>query len=144
MSLVLDCSITMAWVYADETTPAVREVFERMVTRGAWVTSLWRLEVANVLEMGVRRDRHTAGFRDSTLGDLALLPVTTDEETELHAWGATLGLATRHGLTLYDATYLDLAQRRGLPRATLAGAWRRAGHAVGVALLGRSGRCGGR
>src|SRR5690242_20018242 len=100
MSLVLDSSVTLAWIYSDETTAGVTRVLQIVSSRGAWVPTLWRLEVANVLEMGVRRGRHNAAFRDSTLADLALLPISTDQETEAHAWGATLHLAATHRLTL--------------------------------------------
>ena len=136
MSLVLDCSATLAWVYGDETTEAVRAVFEAVGRDGAWVPALWRLEVANVLEMGVRRSRHDAAFRDATLTDLALLPIRLDPETDQHAWGATVRLATRHSLTLYDAAYLELARRRDLPLATLDKGLRAASVAEGVPLLG--------
>jgi predicted nucleic acid-binding protein len=134
--LVLDSSVTLAWVYGGETTTTVREVFAAVVSDRAWVPSLWRLEVANVLEMGVRRGRHDSGFRDATLSDLLLLPITTDAETDLHAWRGTLSLASRHGLTLYDAAYLELAQRRRLPLATLDSDLRIAGEREGVPLLG--------
>ena len=136
MSLVLDGSVVLAWVYQNETTPAVERVQQIVVQEGAWVPWLWRLEIANVLEMGVRRGRHDGTFRDAALDDLTLLPVVTDLETEKHAWGATLRLASRHGLTLFDAAYLELAQRRALPLATLDAALRSAGRAEGVALLG--------
>ena len=136
MSLVLDSSVTLAWVYGDETTPAVKTVFETLATQGAWVPSLWRLEVANVLEMGVRRGRHDAAFRDQTLADLALLPIRLDPETDQHAWSATARLAERHRLTLYDAAYLELARRRDAPLATLEHALRAAAAAEGVLLLG--------
>jgi predicted nucleic acid-binding protein len=136
MSLALDCSATMAWVYGDETTEAVRAVFEAVGSGGAWVPALWRLEVANVLEMGVRRSRHDGAFRDATLADLALLPIQLDAETDQHAWGATARLAARHGLTLYDAAYLELARRRDLPLATLDRELRAAALAEGVPLLG--------
>ena len=136
MSLVLDCSVTMAWVYADETTPAVRKVFESMISGGAWIPALWRLEVANVLEMGVRRRRHDGAFRDAALADLALLPLQLDPETDRHAWGATARLARRHGLTLYDAAYLELARRRDIPLATLDDALRAAASAEDVPVLG--------
>lgn len=119
MSLVLDSSATAAWVYVDEVTSAIRDVFDLVSNQGAWVQSLWRLEVANILEMGVRRGRHDAAFRDATLADLALLPVHIDPETDRHAWTATLRLAERHRLTLYDAAYLELAKRRDLPLATV-------------------------
>src|SRR5580658_5775258 len=104
MSLVLDSSVTLAWVYSEETSPPVSRVLQLVSDNGAWVPSLWRLEVANILEMGVRRRRHEAAFRD-TLADLALLPISLDEDTANHAWGVTLRLAERHKLTLYDATY---------------------------------------
>jgi predicted nucleic acid-binding protein len=136
MSFVLDSSVTMAWAYTGETSPAVREVFEHLAQHGAWVPSLWRLEVANLLEIGVRRGRRDAPFRDATLEDLALLPIAVDTETDRHAWGATLQLATRHRLTTYDAAYLELAQRRGLPLATLDSELRTAAATEKVLLLG--------
>lgn len=136
MSLVLDSSVTLAWIHADELTGAVRAAFDQVSEAGAWVPSLWRLEVANVLEMGVRRKKHTADFRDATLADLAALTIRLDPETDRHAWGATVRLATTHGLTTYDAAYLELALRRDLPLATLDKDLRTAARAEGVVLLG--------
>jgi len=136
VSLILDSSVTLAWVYSDETTEAIREVFGRLQELGAWVPGLWRLEVANILEMGVRRGRHDGAFRDATLADLALLPIRLDPETDRHAWSATVRLAERHKLTVYDAAYMELAQRRGLPLATLDTELRSAASAEGVILLG--------
>jgi predicted nucleic acid-binding protein len=136
MGLVLDSSVTLACVYSDETTEAIRHVFDLLSESGAWVPGLWRLEVANILEMGVRRGRHDADFRDSTLADLALLPIHLDSETDQQAWGATVRLAERHRLTLYDATYLELALRRGLPLATLDYDLRAAATAEKAQLLG--------
>lgn len=136
MTLVLDSSVTLAWVYADETTPAILDVWDRVGDSGAWVPCLWPLEVANILEMGVRRNRHDAAFRDGTLADFALLPINVDKETERHAWSGTLLLAGRHRLTLYDAAYLELAIRRGLPLATLDLELRNAASAENVPLLG--------
>jgi predicted nucleic acid-binding protein len=139
MTLILDSSVTLAWVYSDETSEALRRVFDLVTNDGAWVPALWRLEVANVLEMGVRKGRNDATFRDATLADLALLPITVDPETDRQAWGATVRLASRHRLTLYDAAYLEVAQRRGLPLATLDQELRVAANAVGVELLGMAG-----
>jgi predicted nucleic acid-binding protein len=130
MSMVLDSSATLAWVYSDEITEPIRHVFNLVGESGAWVPGLWKLEVANVLEMGARRGRHDAAFRDSTLADLALLPISVDTET------ATLQLSERHRLTLYDAAYLELALRRGLPLASLDAELRRAAQAEGVVVLG--------
>jgi predicted nucleic acid-binding protein len=136
VSLILDSSATLAWFYADETTPAIRHVFELLIKGGAWVPSLWRLEVANILEIGIRRGRNDVAFRHATLADLSLLPISLDPETDRQAWDATLQLAHRRRLTLYDAAYLELAKRRGLPLATLDGDLRTAAIAESVHLLG--------
>jgi predicted nucleic acid-binding protein len=136
MSLVLDSSVTLAWIYTEQTSPEVDRVLQLVSSNGAWVPSLWRLEVANILEMGVRRGRHDTGFRDATLADLALLPIDIDQDTDAHAWGATLRLAGRHRLTLYDAAYLELAKRRGAPLATLDTELRSAARGEKVMLLG--------
>lgn len=136
MSLVLDSSATLAWIYMDERSEAIAHVFDRLTAAGAWVPSLWRLEIANVLEMGVRRGRMDAAFRDATLADLELLPIMTDPDTGKHAWRATLRLAELHRLTLYDAAYLELAKRRGLPLASLDRELRAAAGLEGVELLG--------
>jgi len=136
MSLVVDSSIALAWIYQDEATNPVRLICDLVIEQGAWVTGLWRLEVANVLEMGVRRGRTDAKFRDATLDDLALLPLQLDTETDRHAWGATLRLAERYKLSLYDAAYIELALRRSLPLATLDQELRAAARAENVLLLG--------
>ena len=137
MSVVLDSSVTLAWLCSDELTDPVRQVFERVTATRAWVPALWRLEVANSLHMAVRRKRIDAAFRDASLADLALLNIGTDPDTDAFAWSTTLELAQSHGLTVYDAAYLELAQRIALPLATLDEELRAAGRAVGVALLGR-------
>ncbi len=136
MSLVLDASVTVAWIDPSETTAAIRFVFDRIAESSAWVPGLWRLEIANVLEMRVRRGRNDSDFRDVTLADLALLPIRLDLETHNRAWGATVKLAARHRLTVYDAAYLELALRRGLPLATLDRELREAARAEQVELLG--------
>jgi predicted nucleic acid-binding protein len=136
VSLVLDSSITLAWLYSDELTDPVRQVLDRVTATRAWVPSLWRLEVANSLQMAVRRKRINAAFRDSSLADLALLNIATDPDTDAVAWSSTLELAERFSLTLYDAAYLELAQRLSVPLATLGEDLRDAGAALGTTLLG--------
>ena len=111
--------MALAWVYADEITDAVRGVFEQIKREGAWIPMLWRWEVANVLQMNVRRGRHGADFRDVALSNLAWFPIRVDERAEPEAWLGALPLAERHGLTVYDAAYLEIALRRRLPLATL-------------------------
>jgi predicted nucleic acid-binding protein len=101
---------------------------------GAVAPSLWRLEIANALQAAVRRKRIDATFRDESLADLRSLPIAIDAETDQHAWGTTLSIAERCGLTLYDAAYLELAQRLRLPLASLDQALRAASRVLHVAL----------
>jgi predicted nucleic acid-binding protein len=84
----------------------------------------------------VRRGRHTGDFRDGALASLALLPVKVDAEADRQAWSATLLLAERHGLTVYDAAYLEIASRRKIALATLDRELRAAATSEGVQLLG--------
>lgn len=136
MRTVIDSSITLAWFFADERTPAADAVLEQVTEAGAVVPSLWRLEFANALQMAVRRKRIDASFRDASLTDLHALDIEIDAETDRHAWQDTLALANRHRLTLYDASYFELAQRLRLPLATLDRELRVAAAAEGVALIG--------
>ncbi len=136
MTLIVDSSAALAWIYADEMTMPISQVFDRVINGHAYVPAIWRLEVANSLQMAVRRKRIDASFRDAALTDLALLNIITDSDTDIFAWSTTLQLAKRHHLTVYDAAYLELALRLGLPLATLDQELRAAGDALGVTLLG--------
>jgi len=136
LSLVLDSSATLAFFHADESAPAIQTLFDQVGREGAWVPGLWRLEVGNVLEMGVRRGRYDDAFRRATLADLDLLPIRTDIDTDRYAWGEIARLASRHRLSLYDASYLELARRLTLPLATLDNALRGAALNDGVRLIG--------
>jgi predicted nucleic acid-binding protein len=135
MRLVLDSSATLAWIFGDETTAAIRELFDTVADTGATVPVLWRLEVANSLTVAVRRRRIDAVFRRAALDDLALLDITSDPLTDSHAWAETLQLADRYRLTLYDAAYLELAQRLALPLATLDADLGAAASALGLRVL---------
>lgn len=134
--LILDSSATLAWIYGDETTEAIRQVFDAIADNGALVPVLWRLEVANSLTMAVRKRRIDPDFRRAALADLALLDITTDPQTDSYAWTDTLNLADQFRLTLYDAAYLELARRRILPLATLDQELRTAATTIGVTVLG--------
>lgn len=134
MSVVVDSSVTLAWFFDDERTNFTDSVLREIAESGACVPTLWRLEVANALQMAVRRHRIDAAYRDSTIAGLRSLPIVTDPDTDRHAWGSTLILAERCQLTLYDAAYLELAQRFALPLATLDQQLRKAAKSVKVAL----------
>lgn len=136
MSLVLDCSVTLAWLLPNEESGPAQTVLDRIVASRAWVPSLWRLEVANSLQSAVRRKRIDAQFRDASLADLELLNIQIDPDTASFAWNDTLRLADVHGLTVYDAAYLELAQRLSLPLASQDTQLRVAATNCNVPLLG--------
>ncbi len=136
MSLVLDSSATLAWIYSDETTEPIARIFQAVADDGAVVPALWRLEIANSLTIAVRRGRIDANFRRAALTDLALLDILTDDRTDAHAWGETLHLADRFQLTIYDAAYLELAHRRALPLATLDSELDIAAKVLGIDVIG--------
>ena len=136
MSVVIDASLTLAWYFDDETTPAADAVLDRVSEAGAVVPSLWRLEVANAFQSALRRKRITTVYRDESLTKLDAMPITVDADTDTYAWTTTLRLAERFGLSVYDASYLELAQRRSLPLATLDKELREAAPSVNVTLLG--------
>ena len=133
---MLDASITVAWLNKAESTPIVLSVFRRLETEVAWVPSLWWVEVANALQMGFRRKRYSMAERDGQFSDVARLTIFTDTHSFQTVPEAALALSDRHTLTVYDAVYLELALRRGLPLATLDSELREAAMAEGVALLG--------
>ncbi|MBB6255017.1 type II toxin-antitoxin system VapC family toxin [Nitrospirillum iridis] len=118
MSVVVDASMAIAWLFNDERTEAAHAVMRRVVAEGAWVPALWRLEVANVLRNAVRRGRCDVAFADRSLARLGRLTIQSDEDTDRQAWGATRRLSQDENLTLYDAAYLELALRKRFPLAS--------------------------
>jgi predicted nucleic acid-binding protein len=134
---VLDCSIAVAWCFEDEADPLVDALFDRLKMEGGIVPALWPLEVANVLLQAERRGRLTLAAVDGRLAAFEKLPITVDSTPWNSLHGATLALARLHGLTAYDAAYLELAVRRQLPLATKDKALMRAGATAGVEVLPR-------
>jgi predicted nucleic acid-binding protein len=137
VSFVIDNSVALAWCFEDEQTQSIMDLLDRITETGAVAPSLWPLEALNALLMAERRKRLDVKRRQRFAGFLRALPVTLDTETADQAWTATARLAERHRLTLYDAAYLELAQRRRLPLATLDEDLIAAGKALGMTLLGR-------
>jgi predicted nucleic acid-binding protein len=123
-------------IYADEAAEPIRRVFNAVVEQGAFVPSLWRLEIANSLTVAVRRGRVDHQFPRAALADLGDLDIIVDAQTDSRAWNATLEFADRFLLTVYDAAYVELAQRRALPLATLDRDMQRAGAQLGLRLIG--------
>lgn len=137
MSFIIDASVALTWCFADEVTDATRAILRRLTDDdGAYAPSLWPLEVLNTLIVSQRRGRMSVEERQQQISFLHELPIIIDRETVEQVWTVTNYLAERYSLTIYDASYLELAQRLRLPLATLDKKLRSAANAAEVALLG--------
>ncbi len=125
----------MAWFFPDEVTAHTDALLERVRREGAVAPAIRPLEVANVMLFGEKRGRVTASDTDDFIALLDLLPILVDDQAPGLALATILLLARRHKLTVYDAAYLELALRLGLPLATLDKELRLAAPTVGGLLL---------
>jgi predicted nucleic acid-binding protein len=135
MAFVLDCSVTMAWVFPDEASKSTDALRDSLVNDFAVVPVLWPIEVGNVLLVATRRRRMLASEWPGVRADLELLPIEIDSESCHRVLSAVLPMAYEHKLSVYDAMYLELALRRALPLATLDRELGAAGKAAGVEVL---------
>jgi len=127
--------MTLAWLFEDEQTDQVLATINHVYMGGASVPPLWRYEVANGLQMAIRRQRITPDYRTRCLDKIDELPITIDPDGVSEIWSTTIKLAYLYRLTVYDAAYLELAQRRRLPLATLDAALSKAARESGVDLF---------
>jgi predicted nucleic acid-binding protein len=133
MPFVLDASVTACWAFEDETHPVADYTLERIRKEEALVPSLWWFEVRNTLVVNERRGRLAEADTAAFLRGLSRLRVTVDRSPDE---GCVLTLARKHRLTVYDASYLELAQREALPLATLDTDLIRAARAENLLLIG--------
>jgi predicted nucleic acid-binding protein len=115
-SFVVDASVSAAWLLPDEATDETEAALEATATRDIWVPALWPLEMANLLLRAQRRRRIGADKRRELASAAAGLRLRVDREAV--AITRIDELAATHGLSAYDAAYLELALRRRLPLAT--------------------------
>jgi predicted nucleic acid-binding protein len=120
MNFIVDASFALAWVLKDEATAATDKVLDSL-GRGskAFVPALWHWEIANALLSVEWRKRATKAEVGRHMTLLQSYPIEIDEAAVNRAWTATHLLAQQYRLTSYDAAYLELAIRRGLPLASL-------------------------
>lgn len=135
MAFVLDCSVALAWVLPDEGSPYADALLDRLVAEGAVVPPIWPLEVGSVLLVALRHRRIRREEFEPMVEKLRHLPIEVDLGATDHALAGVLVLAAQHKLTTYDAAYLDLAQRRTLPLASLDKRLRAACRAAKVEVL---------
>lgn len=135
-ALVLDASVALAWCFADEATPAAWEVLDRLEAEAAIAPNLMVLEVANILALAERKGRITPSGVANFVALIDSLPIEIDGQTAARALRQVPDLARSEPLTAYDACYLELAMRCGLPLASEDARLREAATRLGVALLG--------
>ena len=135
MAFVLDCSMTMAWVFPDEANESTNALRESLLKDYAVVPVLWPIEVGNVLLVATRRGRITEDDWPRIRDDLQALPIDVDPESCDRVLDTVLPIANEHELSVYDAIYLELALRLGLPLATLDKKLIAAGKTAGVEII---------
>ncbi len=118
MSYVLDASVTLAWCFRDEQTLRTDALLEQLETELAFVPGLWTLEIGNILLTACRRQRITYASATEFLNLLNALDIQVDDATAQYGFHDIFLLAHSEKLTTYDAAYLELAMRLGLPLAT--------------------------
>lgn len=133
---VIDASATLPWCFAEEATPWTEGLLDRLQGgEEVRVPAHWPIEVMNGLIMAVRRKRIDLDRVTRFAGDLAALPIRIEPPHEPAAWNGVVQVASKHNLTIYDAAYLELAERIGLPLATLDDDLRKAARAKGSPLV---------
>ena len=110
MSHVVDCSITLPWFLEDERTKFTDQILNAIHEVEYWVPSIWRLEMVNGLLMAERRKRIDKAWRIESVDQASRLKVRVDLIQP--GMSTVANLADRHGLTAYDAAYLELAMRQ--------------------------------
>lgn len=135
MSFVVDASVAMAWCFRDEQTASTETLFDRLRTTGATVPAIRPLEIAGALLSGERRGRLSEAESARFVRTLGTLPITVDDGGGIATPAPVLALGRGQNLSSYDASYLELAMRQGLPLATLDARLRAATARIGVPLM---------
>jgi len=133
---VVDASAALAWCFEDEASSWTDGLLERLRQGDRIVVpSHWPTEILNGLLAASRRKRIKTGQPALFWDEMARLPIETEPPLTALQGKAVLALSEKHGLTAYDAAYLELAFRRQLPLATLDMDLRNAAQVEGAALL---------
>ncbi len=119
MPFVLDSSVALAWALPDESNPTLDPLCDRLTTEMVIVPPVWPLEIGNVLLIAVKRHRLSVRDMSRLVQEFRALPVEIDSISIEESLKDTLLLSRKYELTTYDASYIELAQRRKIPLATL-------------------------
>jgi predicted nucleic acid-binding protein len=123
-------------LFNEDVPPVVADLLASLHTLEIVIPALWYWETANSALLAIRRARLKHQDAIDQLRDIRRLRITVDGGAMHHAFDTTVELAARHGLTVYDAAYLELAVRRDLPLATLDDPLAEAARAEGVEVIG--------
>lgn len=115
---VIDNSVVMAWCFQDQTSKYTEAVLDRLVASEAYAPAIWPLEVGNVLLVAEKKNILSKADVIRFLSLVQGLPVIVEQESPDRMLTEILALARERHLSTYDASYLDLAMRLGLPLAT--------------------------
>jgi predicted nucleic acid-binding protein len=134
-SFVIDNSVVMSWCFQDQVNDYADRVLGQLIDATAYVPSIWPLEVVNVLLAAERRSYISEADSSRFINLLSQLPILVQQERPEKEMNDLLALARAHELSSYEASYLDLAMKRGLPLATLDKKLRQAAKAVKLPIL---------
>ncbi len=135
MPFVLDSSVALSWILPDEANPTLDHVCDLLIDDVAIVPPVWPLEIGNVLLVAIKRNRLTPRDMSQLVMVLRRLPFEIDTASTERALEEILSLGKKYDLTTYEASYLELAKRRGIPLATLDGQLRKACLSAKISLL---------
>jgi predicted nucleic acid-binding protein len=138
MNFVVDTSVTLSWCFEDEGGEYALSVLNALRSSDAVAASLWPLEVTNGLLTAERRGRIVPGDARRFMVLVLSLPIVVDPVARRRAFEPIHAMGRKHGLTAYDAAYLELAVRLGIPLATLDHPLRQAAETEGVPLFSGS------
>jgi predicted nucleic acid-binding protein len=133
LSFVIDASIVAGLAFGEAPSPKIALAIDQLAVTGAVAPVLFFFEVRNALVVNERRGRATPEGSADFLRRLTGLPIRL---APLPDDGELMALARKRKLTVYDAAYLELAKREGLPLATLDRGLEKAAITEGVALFG--------
>jgi predicted nucleic acid-binding protein len=136
MGFVIDASVALSWLFADEFTPAAQALLKQASDNAVFGPSHLWLEISNGALMGERRGRVESAQTILWLGQIAALGISIDRGNPSLGLDGLLPIARLHSLTVYDAAYLELAARLQLPLATFDKRLAKAARNVGVEVVG--------
>jgi len=135
MRIVVDSSVALAWCIPEQSSVVAKQFLQQVKLEGALVPKIWHLEIGNILGLKLRDKNLSAETVQEGLGVLDSLDIVTDSQYPPFTVANSVGQIIRFQLAAYDALYLELALRTGLPLATFDKAMLAAASRYGIPVL---------